>query len=128
LEWYARIDPPPSAERLREVCTLADLPQLCADVYELTSVDGPGRGEISCVWGVFEASVEPIRNGVRYALTSCPNALQWTVTTRHDETTLHCSINHAAPDPDFARSIADFVANFRDGLQARLAAGAEVSP
>jgi hypothetical protein len=128
VEWFSSIAPTAPAERLRAICTLAELPLLCADVYELTAPQGSSRGEISCVWGVFDASVEVIRNGVRYALTSCPNALQWTVTTRNGATTLHCSINQAAPDPDFAQSIADFVANFRDGLQARLAAGAKVSP
>jgi hypothetical protein len=126
VEWFSGISPAVPAEQLRAICTLANLPLLCADVHELISEPGPDRGEISCVWGVFDASVEAIRNGVRYALTSCPNALQWTVTTRNGETTLHCSINQAAPDADFSQSIADFVANFRDGLQARLAA--KVSP
>ena len=118
MEWLHILSPALSESAIHTHCTLQNLPQLCRDVYQVTASDTHGRhGEISCIWGVFQTEVYPIRDGVRYALTSCPNALQWTVTTRHGETTLHGSINQAQPDPEFADSIRDFMLNFYQGLQ-----------
>ncbi len=121
MEWAYVLRPAIPAERLDSLCTLADLPTLCADVYELAEQTSAERAEISCVWGVFDTRRTRVRNGVRYELLSCPNALQWTVTTRDGETTLHGSINQMAPDPEFADSIRDFLEHFRDGLTARAA-------
>lgn len=123
MECCYRIEPAIPAERLEALCTLRALPALCADVYELTGEPvGDGdveRGEVSCVWGVFDTRVSRVRNGVRYELLSCPNALQWTVTTRGGVTTLHGSINQMEPDPDFAETIRLFLERFRDGLLAQ---------
>lgn len=121
MEWYYHIVPGIPAEILVEHCTLANLPALCASVHAVPEIGATGRNAtIECVWGVFATSVEPIRHGVRYALTSCPNALQWTITTRHDTTTLHLTINDAQPDPDFVESISEFMASFHARLAERL--------
>ncbi len=111
MEWFHHIQPAIPESEIFRLCTLENLPLLCGDVYEITR-----PGEISCVWGLFTTRAEALKNGVRYALTSCPNALQWTVTTRNGETVIHCTINHAAPDPDFAESIQAFMDKFHDGL------------
>ena len=111
MEWFHRIRPGIAEGRIRELCTLENLPRLCDDVYEVTGPD-----EISCVWGLFAIRASQVKYGVRYALTSCPNALQWTVTTRDDVTTIHCTINMADPDPDFASSIQTFLDKFHNGL------------
>ena len=121
MEWCHRIEPPIEPERLEALCTLADLPALCSDVYELTGQTSDECAEVSCVWGVFDTRRTAVRNGVRYELISCPNALQWTVTTRKGKTTLHGSINSLDPDPDLAESIRVFLENFRDGLIQRAA-------
>ena len=106
MEWFYHITPGIPVETLTGQCTLAALPALCAGVYAVPEIDAAGqRATIECVWGVFTATVEPIRNGVRYALITCPNALQWTVTTRHGKTTLHLTVNDAEPDRDFVESI-----------------------
>lgn len=122
MEWMFRVEPAIAADRLESLCSLAALPRLCADVYEV-AVTGQGeRGEASCVWGVFDSRRTVIRNGVRYELLSCPNALQWTVTTRQEETTLHGSINQAFPAPEFAETLLAFLDHFRQGLLAAAAA------
>jgi hypothetical protein len=113
MEWFCHISPGIPAETLVEQCTLTALPALCAGVHAVPEIDAAGRrATIECVWGVFTATVEPIRHGVRYALTTCPNALQWTVTTRHGKTTLHLTINDTEPDPDFVESIREFMQSF----------------
>lgn len=119
MEWFHEIEPVLTVSRVQEICTLAALPSLCADVY---AVDEAGRME--CVWGVFEARCLPLRHGVRYELASCPHALQWSIASRHGEMLLHASINLPDPDPDFADSIVAFLGKFRDALQARARAEA----
>ena len=121
MEWSHRVPCAIPEAEIRNICTLHNLPELCADVYELTEWEpGSTQGVISCVWGLFQTEVHPIRDGVRYALTSCPNALQWTITSRNGETTLHCSINQTTPDPDFVESVDQFMANFFAGFLACL--------
>ena len=127
MEWFYIISPTMAEHQILQHCTISNLPQLCSDVYEIINTDNGRLGEISCVWGVFQIEAYPVKNGMRYALVSCPNALQWTITTRHDVTTLHCSINQAAPDPDFADSIRDFIENFHQGLQKSIHAEPSVS-
>ena len=118
MEWFLPFRPALPEEAIRDICTLSNLPSLCTDVYEVAEIEPCGKkGVISCVWGLFQIETQPIRNGIRYALTSCPNALQWTITSRNGETTLHCSINQTTPDPDFAQSIVDFIAHLHRGLQ-----------
>ena len=69
------------------------------------------------MWGVFEVECRLVRNGVRYALTSRPNAFQWTITSRHGETVVHGSINQMSPDPEFAESIEEFLHHFCSRLE-----------
>ncbi|TCV86331.1 hypothetical protein [Sulfurirhabdus autotrophica] len=127
MEWFHIIVPTMAEQQILQQCTISNLPQLCSDVYEIISEKNGRRGEIICVWGVFQVEAYPVKNGMRYALVSCPNALQWTITTRHDVTTLHCSINQATPDSDFADSIRDFIDHFHQGLEKSLRAESSVS-
>lgn len=122
MEWFYPISPGIPLEAIAQHCTLNNLPALCASVHAVPEVEADGRrATIECVWGVFTATVEPIRNGVRYTLVTCPNALQWTVTTRHGITMLHLTINDAQPDPDFVDSIREFMESFHARLSERLA-------
>jgi hypothetical protein len=121
VEWQRELIPGIAPEQLAGICRLDNLPALCADVYEVAGLrcrDSDQLAQCSCVWGVFETRLTPIRNGIRYELLSCPNAFQWTVTTRHGVTTLHGTINQTAPDPDFSESIAAFLDHFHQGLAA----------
>jgi hypothetical protein len=101
MEWFYRVQPPKSPEELALLCKLPNLTKQCA--------------RIGCVWGPFAISLTPIRNGARYALISCPNALRWAITTYNGETLMHCSINQESTDPDFSASIREFKGNFRMG-------------
>ena len=122
MEWFYHISPGIPEEFIAQHCTLNNLPALCASVHAVPEVDVGGQcATIECVWGVFTTTREAIRNGVRYALVTCPNALQWTITTRHGKTTLHLTINDATPDPDFVESIGEFMESFHTRLIACVA-------
>lgn len=118
MEWFSRITPLLPPDDLALLCKLPNLPRQCSSIYHIEEISADSRSaRIECVWGVFAISLTPIRNGVRYALTNCPNALQWTITTYKGESLIHCTINQESPDPDFSESIREFMENFRMGLE-----------
>lgn len=118
MDWAHTITPEISVATILQQCTLANLPHLSEDVYSVDHISADGStANAECMWGVFEVECRPVRNGVRYALTSCPNAFQWTITSRHGETVVHGSINQMSPDPEFAESIAEFLQHFCSGLE-----------
>ncbi len=124
MELSHSIIPEIPVEKVVSHCTLKNLPSLCEDIYEVSEVAADGAtAKTECLWGVFEVECRPVKNGVRYALTSCPNALQWTVTSRRGETTLHCSINQMAPEEEFAESIREFFQHFCAGVERELGQG-----
>jgi hypothetical protein len=80
MEFFATADVRASVADLQRRLTIGDLSHWCASISEVFS-DVGAYGEIYCVWGQFRVNREMIRDGVRFTLPGCPNALQWTVTT-----------------------------------------------
>ena len=121
MEFFATTIIPASAEDLQRRLTISELPHWCASIEKVLS-DAKSSGEIFCVWGTFHATREVMRNGVRFSLPGCPNALQWTVTTGHQpnprHTVIHATINRTEQDQDFIDSIRQFVADWKAGLEA----------
>ncbi len=106
---------------LQRRLVISEFPRWCASVSEVFSDEG-GRGEIYCVWGRFRVHREDIRDGVRFSLPGCPNALQWTLTTGQlpepHKIVVHLTINRREHDPDFIASNQQFVADWCAGLEA----------
>jgi len=121
MEFFATTLIPASVADLQRRLTIGELPRWCASIEEVLS-DAETRGEIYCVWGAFHAQREVLRQGVRFSLPDCPNALQWTVTTGHPaqprHTTIHATIDRAEHEQDFIDSIRQFVADWKTGLEA----------
>lgn len=122
MEFFATADIRASVAELQSRLTIGDLPHWCASVNEVFADKG-SHGEIYCVWGQFTVNREPIRDGVRFTLPGCPNALQWTVTTGQppapDSVVVHLTINRTEHDPDFIDSNRQFVEDWRAGLETR---------
>ena len=122
MEFYATTIIPASVADLQRRLTISDLPRWCASIETVLS-DAISSGEIYSVWGAFHVRREELRQGVRFSLPGCPNALQWTVTTglppepRH--TVIHATINRADHEQDFIDSIRQFVDDWKAGLEAR---------
>lgn len=120
MEAFAQARARLSGPELQRFVRIETLPQWCAGISEVYECRGE-RGEINCLWGRFRVHREVIRDGVRFSLPGCPNALQWTLTAEHagseGRITVHCSINRAEPDPDFADSIEEFVRDWCEGLE-----------
>lgn len=120
MEFFATADVRASVADLQRRLTIADLPRWCASVSEVLG-DAGASGEIYCVWGQFIVNREAIRDGVRFTLPGCPNALQWTVTTGQppdpDQVVIHLTINRTEHDPDFVESNRQFVEDWRASLE-----------
>lgn len=120
MEFFAAAAVPASVDDLRRRLRITDLPRWCASVSEVFQDDGT-EGEIYCIWGQFRVHREEIRDGVRFTLPGCPNALQWTVTTGQppepDKLVIHLTINRAEHDPDFVESNVQFIADWKSGLE-----------
>lgn len=109
--------PPLLIQRNIHIANLADY---CASIEKVLSCQGD-KGEIYCVWGEFKVHRELIRQGVRFTLPGCPNALQWTITAAVDapaKVQIHCSIDRPEHDEDFIESIRQFVEDWKQGLEA----------
>ena len=121
MEFFAITTIPSSVVDLQRRLTIRELPRWCASIDKVLR-DDDTSGEIYCVWGAFDTNREDLDYGVRFSLSSCPMALQWTVTTGHQpdplKTVIHCSINRTEQDPDFIDSIKQFVADWKAGLEA----------
>ena len=118
MEFFAIADVEADAARLQSIATLSRLPQLCASIDTLLSDEGD-HGEMYCLWGQFRVNRETIRDGVRFSLPGCPNALAWTVAAGAEPpggVVVHCTINRRRPDADFADSIQQFVDDWARGL------------
>ncbi|MDA3952215.1 MAG: hypothetical protein PF485_01105 [Bacteroidales bacterium] len=75
---------------------------------------------IGTLWGEFDLSYDKINGGVRFALTSCPNALAWTITTGfppvRNKIIIHLSINRTQKQQEFIDEINDFLEDWESGL------------
>ncbi len=107
---------------LQQRLTIAELPRWCASIEKVLS-DAKLRGEIYCVWGVFDLNREELDFGVRFSLPGCPYALQWTVTTGHDpnpqHTYIHLTTNRTEHEPELVETLHAFVADWKSGLETR---------
>jgi hypothetical protein len=129
MEFYAvaRVEMSPIA--IQRAIHVSNLAELCASIDKVLSHQGD-RGEIYCIWGEFKVHRELIRQGVRFTLPGCPNALQWTVSKAVDEpgcVYVHGTIDRPQHDADFIESLQQFVDDWKQGLESGKAGGRKVS-
>ncbi len=108
-------------ETLQTQLQIATLPVYCASINTVMA-DAGNKGEIYCLWGQFDVSREPIKNGVRFALLNCPHALAWTVAyhAQRNQLVLHCTIDDKEEAEEFIESIEQFMSDWALGLENHL--------
>jgi hypothetical protein len=112
MEFFATARLVASPDQLRDRITGPRLAEHCAAIDRVLEWrDDLDVGEIDCLWGQFAVRRELIRDGVRFTLPGCPNALAWTVTAASGGVLVHCTINRARSglhrvDPDVRRGLA----------------------
>jgi hypothetical protein len=123
VEFFTTVDRPLTAEELTRRLTVGVLPEVC-DAFAVAEAEDDDQGAADTLWGHFRVVRTPIRGGVRFTLTDCPNALAWTVTAGYppapEGVVVHATIarTEADTDPDFADSIQEFVEAWQCGLEA----------
>lgn len=124
MEFFATPEIRASAAQLQARLSIPALTGFCASISQILrhpGDQGDDSGEIYCLWGQFPIQRELLRDGVRFSLPTCPNALQWTITTDpaapETNTLIHLTINRQAIDADFAESIELFVEDWKKGLE-----------
>jgi len=118
MEFYRAINKSIAVTDLQTLIMISDLPVVCASIYEVIHDDGE-HGEINCIWGVFVVHREIIKDGLRFTLPDCPNAMAWTITTESSNNGIivHLTINQKQHDPDFVESIEQFIDEWQVGLK-----------
>jgi hypothetical protein len=117
MEFFANAPCVLDPDQLQERITGPSLAELCESIERVLQwSQAEDAGEIYCLWGRFSVRRERIRDGLRFTLPGCPNALAWTITAAPEGTLIHCTINRSEHDPDFIESIEDFVADWVQGL------------
>lgn len=120
MEFFARARTGMRESDLQREVRVDNLDQWCGCIDRVLSHRGE-KGEIYCVWGEFRVHREVIREGVRFTLPTCPNALQWTLTldkAQPGSIVVHCTINQHSQDADFVESLQQFVDDWCAGLEA----------
>ncbi|HHJ13860.1 MAG TPA: hypothetical protein ENJ79_05715 [Gammaproteobacteria bacterium] len=119
MEYFAHARLHTSPQRLQEQLVLEALPRFCVSIEKLLET-GPDHARVWCLWGEFRVRRECIRDGVRFTLPDCPNALAWTITAEADSARalVHLAINRSRPEEDFDASIRTFMNDWVQGLEA----------
>lgn len=118
MEFFKIIDIETSPEWIQENISIENLEKITETNFALEK-----KGEVALVgtlWGEFELSFDKINGGVRFALTSCPNALAWTITTgfppERNKLIIHATINRTQKPQEFINEINDFIDDWEKGL------------
>ncbi len=116
MEFYVAVPVRLSTQALQHRLTIDRLPQWCASIDKVLE-SRHDKGEIYCIWGQFRIRREIVRDGLRFTLPGCPNALQWTVTVEGEKVLVHLTINRQRPDPEFVETIEQFIDDWRQGIE-----------
>jgi hypothetical protein len=119
MEFFAYASVRMSTSDIQRHININNLPEWCASIEKVLSVQDD-RGDIYCVWGELRVHRELIHDGVRFTLSTCKNAVQWTLSpnpTNPAEVMVHCTINRAEEGEEFVESLQDFVTDWRAGIE-----------
>lgn len=76
------------------------------------------------LWGEFNISYNKIKGGVRFTLTDCPYAFNWTITSgfkpEREKILVHCTINRKQIKDEFLEEIEEFLDEWQHGLEQNL--------
>jgi len=116
MEFYARVDSDVGVLEIQEQLSIESLPTFCRFIASVAPGSHGGM-EMFSDWGTHTVNRELIRQGLRFTLPDCPNALAWTITTEsHGELVFHAAINRETHEPDFIETLEQFTSDWESGL------------
>lgn len=120
MEFFAIADITMPPAVIREKITLAALPDYCESFVLVECVQGDCC-EVESVLGRFQVTRQEIYGGLRFTMPTCPNCFAWTITSGlppdPDKVMVHATINRTEQEPWFIEAIAEFVVQWRAGLE-----------
>ncbi len=120
MEFFRFIQIKTQDETIQNDLTIENL-QLMSNEIFIIGEHNKTMAKIGGIWGEFTLTRTFIRGGVRFALTECPNALTWTITTGLDPNpeviVIHLTINRQEQKASLIEEIEDFLDDQRVCLQ-----------
>jgi hypothetical protein len=118
MEFFKIIDIETNSDWIQKNITVTNLAKITETNFVL---EKKGKNAlIATLWGEFDLSYDKINGGVRFALTSCPNALAWTITTgfppERSKLIIHATINRTQKPQEFIDEINEFLDDWEHGL------------
>jgi hypothetical protein len=120
MEFFRIIKLTTTEHDLQKNLRLSNMNSFITEMFNLVE---PGETEtkVGCIWGEFTLSRSEIKGGVRFALTDCPNALCWTITTGYppdrDAIVVHLTINRQRKQEKFVEEIHEFLDDMSESLK-----------
>lgn len=118
MEYFKIIDIDTNQDWIQKNITIENLEEITETNFVLEKRDRTAL--IGTLWGEFELSFDKINGGVRFALTSCPNALAWTITTGYpperNKLIIHATINRTQKQQEFIDELHEFLDDWENGL------------
>lgn len=112
MEFFRIVNVNTNEDQIQKFLRLTDLEALSTQLFVLEN-KSDREAMIGGVWGEFLLSREIIKGGLRFALTDCPNALAWTITTGYPPArrsiVIHLTINRERKHPDFMEEVEEFL-------------------
>jgi len=118
MEFFKIIDIEKNQEWIHENIHIDNLEKLTETNFIIEKNNN--NALIGTLWGEFNLSYNKINGGVRFTLTSCPNALAWTITSgfppERNKIILHATINRTRKPQEFIDEVTDFLDDWETGL------------
>lgn len=112
MEFYRVISHASSEEIIQSKLTLSNLEAMSNQLFVIGE-QNETEVQIGSVWGEFTLSRSVINGGLRFALTECPNALAWTITTgfppKPKSIVVHLTINRQQKCDEFIDEVEEFL-------------------
>lgn len=104
---------------IQKTLTLSNLDSMSNEIFVIGD-QTKEKASIGGVWGEFTLTRSEIKGGLRFALSECPNALCWTITTGFppdpDAIIIHLTLNRQQKDSSFIEEIEEFLDDHKDCL------------
>jgi hypothetical protein len=112
MEFFRVINVKTSEEVIQKTFEMTNLAAMSTQLF-LLEVKNDEKAKIGSFWGEFTLCRTVIKGGLRFALSECPNALTWTLTTGYDpapgSVILHLTINRTQKEDEFIEELNEFI-------------------
>lgn len=119
MEFFRIIKVKVQESDIQKTLTLSNLDSMSNEIFVIGN-QIKDKASIGGIWGEFTLTRAEIKGGLRFALSECPNALCWTITTGFlpdpNAIVIHLTINRQQKDSSFIEEVEEFLDDHKDCL------------